>query len=98
MFLGGGSLAMSNSTVTNNHASLTASLPNSVQLNAVAGGVHVTSSVTAATISNAIISGNSVSMTNTVGDATAFSGGLQSGGPLTLRNTAVSGRTSPRCP
>jgi hypothetical protein len=68
---------------------LTASLPSSVQLNAVAGGVHVTSGVTAATISNTIISGNSVSMTNTVGDATAFSGGLHTDGTFTLSNDVI---------
>ena len=89
MFLDGGSLTMSNSTVTDNCASLTASLPNSVQLNAVAGGVHVTSGVTAATISNTIVSGNSVSMTNTAGDATAFSGGLHTDGTFTLSNDII---------
>ncbi len=89
MFLDGGSLTMSNSTITSNQASLAASLPDSVQLNAVAGGVHVTSGVTAATISNTIISGNSVGMTNTVGDATAFSGGLHTDGTFTLSNDVI---------
>ena len=89
MFLDGGTLTISNSTVTDNHASLAASLPNSVGLNAVAGGVHVTDNVTAATISNTAISGNSVSMTNTVGDAAAFSGGLHTDGTFTLSNDVI---------
>jgi hypothetical protein len=89
MFLDGGTLTISNSTVTDNHASLAASLPNSVELNAVAGGVHVTDNVTAATISNTVISGNSVSMTNTVGDAAAFSGGLHTDGTFTLSNDVI---------
>jgi hypothetical protein len=89
MFLDGGTLTISNSTVTDNHASLAASLPNSVELNAVAGGVHVTDNVTAATISNTAISGNSVSMTNTVGDAAAFSGGLHTDGTFTLSNDVI---------
>jgi len=93
MFLDGGTLTMSNSTVTNNHASLAASLPDSVELNAVAGGVHVTDNVTTATISNTVISGNSVSMTNTVGDAAAFSGGLHTDGTFTLSNDVIAGNS-----
>jgi hypothetical protein len=72
----GGTLTMSNSSVTGNSAALAASLPNSVELLANAGGMHITSNVPLATISNSTVSGNSVSMTNTVGDATAFSGGV----------------------
>jgi hypothetical protein len=90
LFLDGGTLTMSNSTVTGNSASLAASLPNSVELNAVAGGVHVTSDVTTATISNTTITGNSVSMTNTAGDAAAFSGGLHTDGTFTLSNDVIS--------
>ena len=90
MFLDGGSLTMSNSAVTDNRASLTASLPDSVQVNAVAGGVHVTSGVTTAAISNTTITGNSVSMTNAIGDATAFSGGLHTDGTFTLSNDVIS--------
>jgi hypothetical protein len=89
MFLDGGTLTMSNSTITGNSASLAASLPNSVELNAVAGGVHVTDNVTAAAISNTVISGNSVSMTNSVGDAAAFSGGLHTDGTFTLSNDVI---------
>jgi hypothetical protein len=93
MFLDGGTLTMSNSIVTDNHASLAASLPDSVELNAVAGGVHVTGNVTAAAISNTVISGNSVSMTNTVGDAAAFSGGLHTDGTFTLSSDVIAGNS-----
>ena len=76
MFLGGGTLTMNNSTVTDNSSTLSAAEPNSVAENngavAVAGGIHVTGNVTAASISNTIITGNSASMTNTLGDARRF--------------------------
>ncbi len=74
----GGTLAMSGSAVTNNTASLDASMPTDVASGtaAVAGGIHLTGNVPAAAINNSTVSGNSVSMTNTIGDATAFSGGV----------------------
>lgn len=90
MFLDGGSLTMSDSAVTDNRASLTASLPDSVQVNAVAGGVHVTGSVTTAAIRNTTITGNSVSMTNAAGGAIAFSGGLHTDGTFRLSNDDIS--------
>jgi hypothetical protein len=89
MFVAGGTLTMSYSTVTANRASLAASLPNSVQLYAIAGGVHVAMNVTAATITNTTIVGNSVSMTNTVGDTSAFSGGLHTDGTFTLSKDVI---------
>jgi hypothetical protein len=72
----GSRLTLSNDSVTDNSAALAASLPNSVEQLANGGGIHITSSVSAATIRNTTVSGNSVTMTNTVGDATAFSGGV----------------------
>jgi hypothetical protein len=72
----GGTVKVSNSSVTENSAALAASLPNSVELLANGGGVHISSDVSTATISNTTISGNSVTMTNTVGDTEAFAGGI----------------------
>jgi hypothetical protein len=72
----GSRMTLSNSSVTDNSAALAASLPNSVEQLANSGGIHITSNVSAATISNTTISDNSVTMTNTVGDAEAFSGGV----------------------
>jgi hypothetical protein len=72
----GGTLKVSNSSVTDNSSALAASLPNSVELLANSGGMHVTSDVSTAKIRNTTISGNSASMTNSVGDAEAFSGGI----------------------
>ena len=72
----GGTLKINNSSVTDNSAALAASLPNSVELLANGGGIHISSDVSVATISNTTISGNAVSMTNTIGDAEAFSGGV----------------------
>jgi hypothetical protein len=93
MFLDGGTVAMSNSTVTGNSASLAAALPDSVSLNAIAGGVHVTMNVTAATVSNTVISGNSVKMTNTAGSTQAASGGLHTDGVFTLSNDVIAGNS-----
>jgi hypothetical protein len=72
----GGTLKVSDSSVTDNSAALAASLASSVELLANGGGLHIASDVSTATIRNTRISGNSVSMTNTVGDAQAFSGGV----------------------
>jgi hypothetical protein len=76
IFMSGSRLAMSNSWVTDNSAELAASLPSSVEQLAVGGGFHITSDVSAATISNTTVSGNSIAMTNTAGDSEAFSGGI----------------------
>jgi hypothetical protein len=57
---------------------------------AIAGGMHVGGGVSAATITNTTISGNSISATNTVGDANAFSGGLHTDGTFTLSNDVIS--------
>ncbi len=76
IFLEGGTLVMSNSSVSNNSATLEAGLPDGVDLLAIAGGIHLSENVSTGRINNTTISGNSASMTNTVGYATAFSGGL----------------------
>ena len=76
IFAFGPTITVSNSSVTHNSATLAASLPNSVELGANGGGFHITSDVAAATITNTTISRNSVTMTNTVGDVDAFSGGV----------------------
>jgi hypothetical protein len=92
MFLEGGSLTMSNTSVVDNSASLAAAFPDSVDLLAIAGGIHLSDQVSAATISNSTISRNSASMTNSVGYATAFSGGLHVdlGVQFSLSNSVVS--------
>jgi hypothetical protein len=72
----GRTFTLINSLVARNSAELAASLPNSVDTSANSGGMHLTSTVSAATIRNTTIAGNSVTMTNTVGDAMVFSGGI----------------------
>jgi hypothetical protein len=76
IFMFGPRMTVSNSSVTDNSAALAASLPNSVELLANGGGFHITSDVSVAKITNTTVSGNSVTMTNTVGDTEAFSGGI----------------------
>jgi len=84
----GGRLTMNNSSVTNNSATLEASLPDTVDLGAHAGGIHIGGSASA-TIRNSTISGNSVSMTNTVGSANAFSGGIHTDVNFELSNDVI---------
>lgn len=84
-----GVVTISNSSVMNNSATLAASWPDSVQTAAVAGGIHIEAGVSSAMISDTKIIGNSVSMTNTAGGTTAFSGGLHTDGVFTLSNDVI---------
>jgi len=87
----GGTLTATNSSVTANSAALAASLPNSVEMVANGGGIHLAGDVSTTKIRNTTISGNSVSMTNDVGDAEAFSGGIHvnPGVDFTMSNSVV---------
>ncbi len=87
----GGALAMRGSVVRHNRAALHASQPNSVEGGtlAVGGAIHITDNA-AGSIRDTTISGNSVSATNTVGDAIAFSAGVHSDVDLVLRDDVLS--------
>jgi hypothetical protein len=76
MLLEGGALTISSSSLTNNQASVSATMPSDVASGTVAGGVHVGGGVSVATITNSTLSGNTSTMTNSVGDANADTGGL----------------------
>jgi hypothetical protein len=88
IFLVGGNLTMNGSTVTNNSATLNAAWPSSVDTQAVAGGIHVGQS-SSGSIRNTTVSGNAVTMTNTDGDANAFSGGVHIDNNVALSNDAI---------
>jgi hypothetical protein len=92
VFLEGGSLSMSGSSVSRNSATLAASLPDSVDLAAIGGGLHIGGGV-AAMISNSRFVGNAVSMTNSVGYASAFSGGLHTDTDITASSVVISNNT-----
>lgn len=91
ILLEGGSLRVSNGSVMNNSAVLDTGQPNDIPdgFLAIAGGIHAGGGVSAATITNTTVSGNSASMTNSVGDSTAFSGGLHTDGVMTLSNDVI---------
>jgi hypothetical protein len=89
---GGGSLSMSGSSISHNSASLAGSLPDSVDMQAVAGGLHIGGGVVA-TIRNSRFVGNAVSMTNSVGNASAFSGGLHADVDITASGIVISNNT-----
>ena len=89
IFLQGGTLTMRNSSLTDNQANLSAAMPRDVNgdLGAVAGGMHIARNVSTATIDNSTITGNSARMSNTLGDATAFSAGIHVDVGVTFRLT-----------
>jgi hypothetical protein len=91
----GGTLTVDGSRISGNNASLSASMPNDIQDGtlAIGGGMRVGGGVSPATITNTTISGNSISATNTVGDANAFSGGLHTDGTFELSNDVISNNT-----
>ena len=95
VFVGSGTLTVDNSRISGNNASLSASMPNDIQDGtlAIGGGMHLGGGVSPATITNTTISGNSISATNTVGDANAFSGGLHTDGTFELNNDVISNNT-----
>lgn len=92
-------LTVANSVVTNNQANLATGMPSDTPGDvpggtlAIAGGVHVGQYVTSASIRNTTISDNSISATNTVGNANAFSGGLHTDGTFTLSNDVIAGNS-----
>jgi hypothetical protein len=86
IFAEGGTLTMSASSVTNNGATLNAAWPNSVDTLAIAGGIHISAS---GSIRNTTVSGNTVTMTNKVGDANAFSGGVHTDVNFELDNDVI---------
>jgi hypothetical protein len=85
----GGALTITDSRVSDNTADTTSAVSIGVEQEATAGGIQVQGNASA-TIRSTAITGNSVSSTNTIGDAIAFSGGLHANGPIVLRDSTVS--------
>ena len=85
----GGMLRIEGSRVSGNSADASLALPSGVDQSASGGGIHVQENASA-TVRSTTITGNSVSSTNSLGDASAFSGGLHSNGPTVLRDSTVS--------
>jgi hypothetical protein len=75
----GGTLSMSNSSVTDNTETLKSSFPDDVQrfTGATGGGIEIGDGTPSATVSTTTVTDNSISMTNSVGSTSATSGGLQ---------------------
>jgi hypothetical protein len=89
----GGTLTMTDSQVSDNTADASSAVPSDVEQNAVAGGIHVQENASA-TVRTSTITGNSISSTNSVGDANAASGGLHADGPIVLSDSTVSDNTA----
>lgn len=88
IFVGGNTLTIERSRVSGNAATVSSALPPGVDQHAVGGGVQVTDSASG-TIGRTAITDNTVSAVNALGDATAFSGGIHTDGPLTLTDSKV---------
>ena len=88
----GGTLTMTDSQVSDNSADASSAVPGGVEQNAVAGGIHVQENASA-TIRSTTITGNSISSSNSIADANAFSGGLHADGPIVLRDSTISDNT-----
>lgn len=88
VFVRGDSFTMDHVAVRDNSASVSTAFPATVEMLAVAGGIHVGPG-TSATIRHSRITGNSVAATNSVGDATAFSGGLHADRAVVLSDNTI---------
>ena len=92
-----GVLNIQGSTVSGNHSDVEAAIPSSffsgdTQQEANAGGIYLPEG-SSTTIVGSSISDNSVSGSNTVGDANAEAGGIDADGSLLLNDSSVSDNT-----
>ena len=100
VFVGSGTLTMNGTVVSGNTASISTSMPNDIRDGTAAnsGGVHVggddscasPDACATANIRDSTITGNTVTAHNSIGDATAFCGGVCDDGELTLADSVVS--------
>lgn len=89
----GGTLTIDDSRVSDNSADSLLTVPSGVDQSTTGGGIHVQENASA-TIRSTAITGNSVSSRNSVGDVSAFSGGLHANGPIVLSDSTVSGNSA----
>ena len=88
-----GTVSITDSTVSDNSASLVTSSSAPDDHVAIAGGIHVEDFATA-TITRTIVSGNSVSATTSVGTAVGVAGGIDVDGTLTIDASRIDHNTS----
>jgi fibronectin-binding autotransporter adhesin len=99
VFVGSGTLTIDGSLISGNSASISTAMPNDIQdgTAALVGGVHVAGDDSCASpgacaigkIRNSTITGNSVTASNSIGDATDFCGGICDDGVLALSDSLV---------
>lgn len=92
VFISRGTFDMDHSDVSDNEASLDASMPDSVDVLAIAGGIHLGGAVSRARITDSTIDRNTVRMANDTGVGSGFSGGLHVDWqvPFTMGGSSVS--------
>jgi hypothetical protein len=94
IYAGGSMFTMTNSTVTGDTARLDAAFPDtpvSSNFGTDGGGIHIEGSIASGSVTNSIVSDNSVTTTNDVGSAFADSGGIREDSPFPLSNDILSG-------
>ena len=89
IFAVSGTLTIVGGGVTRNVAELSSAFPSDVNQAGIGGGLFITPEVSPS-ILGAAIEDNRLSVTNAIGDAIAFSGGIHADGPITIRNSTVS--------
>jgi hypothetical protein len=89
IFAQAGTLTLDGATVADNLVELSTNFPAEVEIYAQSAGIDAGGATT--TIRRTTIAGNTVTATNSVGDAVAFTGGLSANGPLSVRDSLLSG-------
>jgi fibronectin-binding autotransporter adhesin len=99
VFVGSGTLTIDGSVISGNSASISTAMPNDIQdgTAALVGGVHVAGDDNCASpgacaigkIRNSTITRNTVTASNSIGDATDFCGGICDDGQLVLSDSLV---------
>lgn len=93
VFVDAGSFEMDRSSISGNSVVLAAALPDSVDLGAHAGGIHLAGGIEHASITDSAVTGNTVTMTNSIGYADAFSGGLHADIDVTASGVTIGNNT-----
>jgi hypothetical protein len=89
IFAAGGTLTVDGGAIRRNTAALASALPSDVAQVAIAAGIHITEGASA-DIADASIDANRLTVSNSAGDALAFSAAIHGDGPVVVRRSSIS--------
>lgn len=89
IFAAGGTLTVDGGTVRQNTAALASALPSNVAQGANAAGIHLTEAASA-DIADASVDANRLTVSNSAGDALAFSAAIHGDGLVVIRGSSIS--------